>query len=108
MTTKRRDRKTPRPHPVSDSTPGQAPSSIPPLPVWHWRTFPVYFAGALGLFIGVYVGYLVGFVHAETDNGTPTLVAFVTAALLLGFGLSRLTSRFMIARRWVKPRPKRK
>ncbi len=108
MTTKRRERRTTKAHPVSESTTSQAPAGLPPLPVWRWRTFPVYFAGALGLFIGVYVGYLVGFVHAETDNGTPTLVVFVTASLLVGFGLSRVTSRFMITRRWVKPRPKRK
>ncbi|MBI5947712.1 MAG: hypothetical protein HY875_06215 [Chloroflexi bacterium] len=109
MTTKRRERKTPRAaHAPAAAGSTQPQAGLPPLPPWHWRTFPVYFAGALGLFLGVYAGYLVGFVHAETGNGTPTLVLFVTAALLLGFGLSRLTSRLMITRRWVKPRPKRK
>ena len=110
MTTKRRDRRAARvrPHAASEPSPAQLPGGPTPLPIWRWRTFPVYFAGAVGLFFGIYLGYLAGYVHAETGNQAPTLVVFVTAALLLGFGLSRVTSRFMIARRWVKPRPKRK
>lgn len=80
----------------------------PPLPVWHWRTFPVYFAFALGAFLGVYAGYLAGFIQGKSDAIAPAYVVFIASALLLGFGLSRFTSRFMVTRRWVKPRPKKR
>jgi len=73
---------------------------------WKWRTFPVFFAFALGLFIGVYAGFISGVLKDEND--TVSLVVFVVAALFLGFGFSRLTTRFMIERRWVKPRQRRR
>lgn len=76
----------------------------PALPEWKWRTFPVYFGFALGAFIGLYFGVIV----AGVDNSTFTTVVFVGFALLLGFGLSRISTRFLINRRWVKPRPRRK
>lgn len=105
--TRRRTRRE-RPHgaqpvPIRAEPQRAAPGA---LPEWKWRTFPVYFALSLGLFIGIYIGFLTGLV-ADT-NSTPSVVAFVVAALFLGFGLSRLTSRFMITRRWIKPRAKRR
>ena len=67
-----------------------------PLPKWNWRTFPVYFAFAVGGFLGLYMGLIAG----ATANETVQLVFFVFWALLLGFGLSRLTSRWMMSRSW--------
>ncbi len=67
-----------------------------PMPKWHWRTFPVYFAFSVGGFLGLYMGLIAG----ATGNGTVQLVFFVTWALLLGFGFSRITSRWMMSRSW--------
>jgi hypothetical protein len=83
--------------------PQRAPAATAP---WNWRTFPVYFAFSLGLFIGVYLGFIAGVLN--DSNGTVAVVVFIVAALFLGFGFSRLTTRFMINRRWVKPRAKRR
>jgi hypothetical protein len=85
--------------PVVTPSPGPVP-----MPEWKWRTFPVYFAFAMGGFIGLYFGVIV----QATDNSALTTVVFVGFALLLGFGLSRLTTRFLISRQWVKPRPPKK
>lgn len=74
------------------------------MPAWKWKTFPVYFGFTLGGFIGLYCGVLV----QASENSTLTFGVFVVFALLLGFGLSRLTTRFLISRNWVKPRPARK
>lgn len=76
----------------------------PPLPEWKWRTFPVYFGFAIGAFIGLYFGVIV----ASAGNSAFTMVVFIGFALLLGFGLSRISTRFLISRRWVKPRPRKK
>jgi len=65
------------------------------MPRWQWRTFPVYFAFALGGFIGLYMGLI-----AAAANETVQLVFFMLWAILLGFGFSRVTSRFMISRNW--------
>ncbi|MCC6382186.1 MAG: hypothetical protein IT304_06730 [Dehalococcoidia bacterium] len=86
----------------------QAARAVQPLPPWKWRTFPVFFALAVGVFLGVYGGVLAGYVNGRDGNGTPTLVLFVVAAILLGFAFSRLMTRWMIGRRWVKPRAKRR
>jgi len=74
------------------------------MPAWKWKTFPVYFAFSMGGFIGLYVGVLVEW----RNNLALTYGVFVAFALLLGFGLSRLTTRFLISRNFVKPRPARK
>ncbi|MBA4180958.1 MAG: hypothetical protein C0506_10255 [Anaerolinea sp.] len=74
------------------------------MPEWKWRTFPVYFGFALGGFVGLYFGVIV----AGVDNSAFTTVVFIGFALLLGFGLSRISTRFLISRQWVKPRPRRK
>ena len=70
------------------------------MPAWKWRTFPVYFGFSMGGFIGLYLGVIV----AGVDNSKFTTVVFVAFALLLGFGLSRVSTRFLISRQWVKPR----
>jgi hypothetical protein len=56
----------------------------------------VYFAFALGGFVGLYMGLIAG----ATDNSNVQLVVFMVWAILLGFGFSRLTSRWMISRNW--------
>lgn len=91
-------------HPVQPS--GDVGGGVSPhvpvaMPNWKWKTFPVYFAFSVGGFIGLYFGVIV----QATENSALTYGVFVAFALLLGFGLSRLTTRFLISRNWVKPRP---
>ncbi|MEO6397174.1 MAG: hypothetical protein ABIP13_01785 [Tepidiformaceae bacterium] len=74
------------------------------MPPWKWKTFPVYFAFSVGGFVGLYFGVIV----QSVGNSALTYAVFVTFALLLGFGLSRLTTRFLLSRNIVKPRPARK
>lgn len=83
------------------------PGSVRPLTPWNWRTFPVYFAFSFGLFLGVYAGAL-GVIAGNDGNNTFFLLISVAAAILFGFGLSRVAVRWMMARNWVKPRPARK
>ena len=80
------------------AVPGQS------LPSWHWRTFPVYFAFSLGAFLAAYVGVIAGIAEERSGNETPVLVLFVTVALLLGFAMSRITTRFLLTRRFAKAR----
>lgn len=80
---------------------GVAPYVPVAMPNWKWKTFPVYFAFSVGGFIGLYFGVIV----QAAGNSALTYGVFVAFALLLGFGLSRLTTRFLISRNWVKPRP---
>ena len=82
---------------------GSPVTSLPPLPVWRWRTFPVYAGLVLGGFIGMYMGFVAGL----SDNQTLSTVVFVIWATLLGFAVSKLFSRLLITRRWIKPRPRR-
>ncbi len=93
--------------PTSPGQPAHVPSvggHVPtPMPVWKWRTFPVYFAFAVGGFAGLYMGLLAG----ATSNSTFTLVAFAFWAILLGFGFSRLTSAWMVSRGWSRARTTR-
>lgn len=70
---------------------------------WNWRTFPVFFALALGLFAGVYMGILAEYARSN-GNGMPMNVVFITTALFFGFALSRVTSRFLVNRGIIKPR----
>jgi hypothetical protein len=65
------------------------------MPRWQWRTFPVYFAFSLGGFLGLYMGLI-----ASATSETVQLVFFMVWAILLGFGFSRITSRWMISRNW--------
>lgn len=106
MTTTRK--RTRRPHngattPPQAQRPG-APGQPSSLPQWRWRTFPVYFAFSLGAFIAAYVGVLAGIAEERGGNQTPVLVLFITVALLLGFGFSRITTRWLLTRRFAKAR----
>lgn len=75
------------------------PTQILPLPQWNWRTFPVFFAFALGLFLGSYFGVLAGDIQARNDNPVLVWVIFITSALLLGLAFSRFTTRWMLSRK---------
>jgi len=79
---------------------GVAERAVRPLPEWKWRTFPVYFAFSLGAFIGLYLGLIV----AATGNDWAGTAVFVTVALMLGLGLSRLTTRWLVTRRFMQRR----
>ena len=73
-----------------------------PMPDWKWKTFPVFFALAIGGFIGLYMGIVV---QALNNPGVSTFV-FVAFALPLGFGFSKLSTRWVLSRRIVKLREK--
>lgn len=84
-------------------------AKAPPIALaeWKWATFPVYFAFSGGLFIGVYSG-AIGIWAERQGNNNVFLVVSVTASLLLGFALSRLVLRFVIGRRWIRPKAKKR
>jgi hypothetical protein len=89
--------------------PAAAPQAQPatpweptPLPEWHWRTLPVFFAFSLGGFIGLELGIIAG----NSGSNGPALGISVIFALMLGLAFSRFAVRLMISRRWVKPRPR--
>jgi hypothetical protein len=75
------------------------------MPNWQWRTFPVFFMFAAGLFIGVFVGVPSG-IAAEAGNSTPQFVLFLASAMLLGLALSHVVVRWLLSRGFVKPRPR--
>jgi predicted lipid-binding transport protein (Tim44 family) len=100
--TRKRPRRTPAA--ARPQAPAVAAPTPRPLPEWKWKTFPVYLGTTLGLFIGLYVGIVV----QALGDSTLTTLTFVLFAMLLGFGLSRLTTRFMISRNWVRQRSRRK
>ena len=75
----------------------------PPLPEWRWRTFPVFMAFSFGGFLGMYLGYFA----AEIQNTWYTTAIFVFFATMLGFGLSRLGTRWLMQRGKIRPRPRR-
>lgn len=104
--TKRRTRRSPagRAAVAQDISAGKPEYTPPPMPEWKWKAFPVYFAFALGGFIGLYFGVIV----QAANNPVLTTAVFIGFALLLGFGLSRISTRFLISRQWVKPRPRKK
>ena len=77
------------------------------MPQWRWTTFPVFCALSVGLFLGVYAGWLAGFIASDSGNQTLTTIVFIVAALFMGFSLSRVVTRFMVSHKWVKPRIKR-
>ena len=80
--------------------PGQpvAARNVVPMPKWQWRTFPVYFAFAIGGFIGLYMGLIAG----ATANGTVQAAFCGFWAILLGFGFSRVTSAWLLSRGWAR------
>jgi hypothetical protein len=71
-----------------------------PMPDWKWKTFPVYFAFAIGGFIGMYTGVVAG---AAESNNYFTIIA-IFWAVLLGFGFSRFTTRWIVSRQWARRR----
>lgn len=100
-TSKKRSQRRGRGGQARQQTPGVSsePVEILPLPKWKWRTFPVFFAFALGLFLGSYFGVLAGDIQARNDNPALVWVLFVVSALLLGLAFSRFTTRWMLSRR---------
>ncbi len=84
--------------PTADS---RSAVAVPPLSVWRWRTFPVFAALAFGAFLGANVAGIT--VAASPGNLGIVLIAF---AIPMGFALSRLMTRFMMTRGWVRPRPR--
>jgi hypothetical protein len=82
-----------------------APASTPSLG-WKWRTFPVYFAFALGSFLGVYAGILSAWLNDEGESWLATSI-FIAVAIMMGLGLSRLTTRWLVTRRWIRTRQQR-
>ena len=62
----------------------------------------MFFALAAGLFIGLQLGVIV-----TTASSSVSIVVFIFVAVILGLALSRLTTHWLIQRRWIKPRPKR-
>lgn len=70
---------------------------------WRWRTFPVYFAFSLGAFLGLYLGVIA---QVATDQGNNLVSSgiFIAIALMLGLGFSRLSTRWLTSRRWIKQR----
>ncbi len=80
----------------SPAAPKKAAGGLPPLPDWDWRTFPVYFAFSVGGFAGLYLGLL----SYWSGNDWFQLIVFVTFAMLLGWGLSRIMVRWTLSRKW--------
>ncbi len=74
---------------------------------WNWRTFPVYFAFALGMFVGLYLG-LLAYAADEGGDGWFTTGIFIAVAIMLGLGLSRITTNWLVRRRFIKARGQQK
>lgn len=88
--------------------PGGSAAPIP-MPEWRWRTFPVFFAFALGLFLGTWAGVAAGIASQGSDGTTlPMNLLFILSAVLLGLALSRFMTRWLISHQWVKPRARGK
>ena len=83
--------------------PGAVERVLRPLPEWKWRTFPVYFAFSLGAFVGLYLGLI-----AAAGPAWLGTAVFITVAILLGLGLSRLTTRWLVTKELMRRREKRK
>jgi hypothetical protein len=62
----------------------------------------VFFALAGGMFMGMYLGII-----AAAVGGAFSIVVFIAVAVMLGLALSRLSTRWLIERNWIKPRSKR-
>lgn len=105
--TRRRSRRERNPGVMPPRAAPSLPPSLAPLPAWKWRTFPVYFAFSLALFIGVYVGML-AYAANDAGNSNVSLLVAGVPAVMLGLGFSRMMLRLMMTRGVIKPRPKRK
>ncbi len=73
---------------------------------WNWRTFPVYFAFSLGAFLGLYLGIIASALEREGQTWVSTGI-FIAIAIMLGLGLSRLTTNWLANRRFIKARQKK-
>jgi hypothetical protein len=73
---------------------------------WNWRTFPVYFGFSLGMFIGLYMGLIAGELSREGNTWMSTGI-FIAVAIMLGLGLSRLTTNWLVNRRFIKARERK-
>ncbi|MCK9519417.1 MAG: hypothetical protein M0R74_10420 [Dehalococcoidia bacterium] len=96
---------------IVEQAPAQpAPEShVVPMPEWRWRTFPVFFALAVGLFLGTWGGVAAGIVASGEDgNSLPMNLLFIFSAVIMGLALSRFMTRWMISRQWVKPKARPK
>ncbi|MEO9256625.1 MAG: hypothetical protein ABI305_13880 [Tepidiformaceae bacterium] len=80
--------------------PEYKPFEPEPLPKWQWFTIPVFFAFAIGGFIGLELGVVAG----STNNGRLTMAVAVIFALILGLSFSRIFTRLAVSKQWIKPR----
>ena len=83
---------------------GQAARQSPPIPLWRWRTLPVFFAFALGGFIGLQLGLISG----AAGNATLWLISTTVFGVMLGLATSRMVTRLLATRGVIKPRPQRR
>lgn len=97
---KRRQRRT---RARSGGAEGGSQPVIASLPEWKWRTFPVFMAFSFGGFLGMYLGFFA----AEIGSAWYTTIIFVFFATMVGFGLSRLGTRWLMQRGTIRPRPRR-
>ncbi len=79
-----------------------AGTSRPPLPEWRWRTLPVFAALSVGLFTGIILG------SAVTGTGIAGTVVFLIVAGMLGLSVSRLLTRLLMRRGFIRPRARRR
>ena len=77
-------------HPAAPITAqASGPQGKEALAPWKWRTFPVFFAFALGGFTGLYMGIF--------STESPGFFVFASAfwAVILGLAFSRMTTRWI-------------
>ena len=67
---------------------------------WEWRTFPVFFAFAMGGFLSLIAGIVGGPLGLT--------VVFALFGGMVGFGVSRIGSRELVKRGIIKPRPRQR
>ena len=83
----------------AQNEPAVSSKSTPALPIWNWRTFPVIAAFGFGGFLGMIFGNIGDPIH--------TIALFIFVGIL-GFSLSRLAIRFLMARGLIKPQPQKR
>jgi hypothetical protein len=93
-----------RPAGATQATTNAPPWEPTPLPEWRWMTVPVFFMFSLGGFLGLEIGIVAG----SVGNSRAISAVSVLFALMFGLAFSRVTTRFLISRRWIKPRPRKR
>lgn len=78
--------------------------SAPALPEWRWRTLPVFAALSFGLFVGI----VLGGTPVVAGGGIVGTVVFLIVAGMLGLSVSRLLTRGLMRRGFIKPRVRRR